>query len=100
MTYYSMKDYKLAGFEPSNRTNKKYTAVLQQNKKNNKYIYIHFGAIKSVGTPYQQYYDKIGNYKHFNHYDKKRRDRYISRHKHFIKEGFYSPGYFAMRYLW
>ena len=29
MTYYSMKDYKLVGFEPSNRTNKKYTAVLK-----------------------------------------------------------------------
>ena len=38
MTYYSMKDYKLLGFEPSNRTNKKYTAILQQNKKNNKYM--------------------------------------------------------------
>ena len=99
MTYYSMKDYKLLGFELSNRENKKYVGVLQ-NKKNNKYRYIHFGAIKSDGTPYQQYYDKIGDYKDFNHKDKKRRDRYIKRHQHFIRKGFYSPGYFSMKYLW
>ena len=99
MTYYSMKDYKLLGFELSMRENKKYMAVLQ-NKKNNKYSYIHFGAIKSDGTPYQQYYDKIGNYTDFNHKDKQRRLNYHKRHIHSIKEGYYSPGYFSMKYLW
>ena len=66
------------------------------------YSYIHFGAIKSDGTPNQQYmyYDKIGNYKYLNHKDKKRRLNYHNRHQHFIKDGYYSPGYFSLKYLW
>ena len=92
--YYSIKDYKLLGFELSNRQHKKYMSVLQ-NKKNNKYIYIHFGDNR-----YQQYHDKIGDYKDLNHNDKQRRLNYHQRHQHFIRKGYYSPGYFSMKYLW
>ena len=96
MTYYSMNKYVLLGFEPSNRTNKKYTAVLK-NKVNNNYVFIHFGDKR-----YQQYKDTTGLnlYKHLNHKDKKRRLNYHKRHQNFIKDGYYSPGYFSMRYLW
>jgi hypothetical protein len=35
-----------------------------------------FGALKKNKEPYEQYDDRIGYYKQYNHYDLKRRERY------------------------
>ena len=74
----------------------------KKKKKKKKYIYIHFGAIKSDGTPDEQYKDTTGLklFSNYDHKDKKRKDKYINRHQHYIKKGYYSPSYFSMRYLW
>ena len=48
---------------------------------------------------YEQYYDKIGYYKDYNHYDKLRRKNYRARHK-YDKLNEYSNGYFSYYYLW
>lgn len=74
-------------YAPSTNKNKKYDAYVN----NKKYS---FGDRR-----YDQFYDKIGFYSDLNHYDKKRRDNYISRHKN-DKLNEYSNGYFSMFYLW
>ncbi len=48
---------------------------------------------------YEQYNDKIGYYKDYNHYDKQRGANYNARHKH-DKLNTYSSAYISMRYLW
>ena len=48
-------------FKISKRKNKKYDVF-----KNGKYL-VSFGGIKPDGTPYMQYYDKIGKYSKYNH---------------------------------
>ena len=82
------KEYKLLGFEIG-KGNKKYTALLKE-KKTGKIKKISFGDKR-----YQQYEDGqarsipgmalsdkvLKKYSHLNHYDKKRRDLYRSRHK-------------------
>ena len=95
-TYYSMADYDLIGFEKSTRPGKMYAAIIEHNK-NKKRVKIHFGDSKM-----QNYTDKTGldAYPNLIHGDKKRRDRYISRHSGFIRKGYYSPGYYSMEYLW
>ena len=87
------KEYKLLGFEIG-KGNKKYTALLKE-KKTGKIKKISFGDKR-----YQQYEDKVlKKYSHLNHYDKKRRDLYRSRHKK-DKLNEYSPGWFAYYWLW
>lgn len=73
---------------PSKRKGKKYDVY---DGKNNKYI-ASFGAVG-----YQQYKDKIGFYKEFDHLDKKRRERYYKRHK---EANYLSPKWFSHKYLW
>lgn len=94
------KDYSLVRFEKSKKPQKKYDAILK-NKKTKKIVRVPFGGKHSNGVPYQQYKDStgLGLYSHLNHNDRKRRDAYRSRHKHDNLNS-YSPGYFAMRYLW
>ena len=94
--YYSKNQYKFVKFERSLRSEKKYNAVLY-NKKSKRQVRIPFGA-----TSYEQFKDStgLGLYTSKNHNDEKRRKSYVSRHKGFIKEGYYSAGYFSMRYLW
>lgn len=101
MVYYKKSDYNLVNIQKSDRAGKKYTAVIQQ-KNAGKIKYIHFGAIKQDGTPYQQYKDstKLKFYKKYDHGDRNRQKKYIARHKHYIKPGYYSSGEFAMRFLW
>jgi hypothetical protein len=98
--YYKKSDYNLINIQKSDRKEKKYTAVIQHKK--GKIKYIHFGAIKQDGTPYQQYRDstKLKLYKKFDHGDKMRRKNYRARAKGKVKEGYYSAGDFAMRFLW
>ena len=84
--------YTLLGFRKSNRKNKKYTAVLQN--ENNKQKLVHFGQL-----PYQHYYDKIGLYSDLNHLDENRRRRYQQRFSKLpLKK--YTPHYFSYNYLW
>ena len=74
-----------------------YDAVLQSEKDKNQYIYIPFGDKR-----YENYWDLTGlnMYPHLIHGDKSRRKKYRSRHKVYLKKGYYSPGYFSFNYLW
>jgi hypothetical protein len=94
MVYYNSKEYKLLGYEKSNRSNKMYNAIL---KKDNKITKVPFGD-NSMGN----FQDKTGLnlYPHLIHGDKKRRALFKNRHKHNLKKGFYSPSYFSYNILW
>lgn len=96
MVYYDEDKYQFIKFKKSNRKNKKYRAVLK-NKKTGNTVNVHFGD-----TRYEHYKDStgLGEYSHLDHNDKDRRERYIKRHKGFIKDGYYSPGMFSLYYLW
>lgn len=94
MVYFSMDDYTLRTIRKSARKHKKYDAVLERQGKE---TIIPFGDSR-----YEQYKDstKIKAFKHKDHNDMKRRKAYIARHSHFIRKGYYSAGYFSMKYLW
>ena len=94
MVYYKMADYKLIGFRKARSLKKKYEAILKR-KSDGRLIYVAFGS-----PSYAHFQDKTGLNLYKNHGDKKRKDRYIARHKHNIKSGYYSPSQFAMDYLW
>ena len=105
--YYSHADYKFLRFEKSKKENKKYNAVLirrmpNSNKKTGREVHVPFGD-----KNYEHYKDTTGLvthgmslYSNLNHLDSKRRTAYRIRHAKDVKEGYYSPGAFAMRYLW
>jgi hypothetical protein len=95
MVYYKKSDYNLINIQKSDRGKKKYTAVIQHKK--GKIKYIHFGALG-----YPQYRDstKLKLYKKYDHGDKKRKDNYVARHRGFIRDGYYSAGYFSLTFLW
>ena len=48
---------------------------------------------------YSQFFDKISYYKDKNHYDTKRKERYIKRHRNDLLDEL-TPGYFSRYYLW
>jgi hypothetical protein len=90
---------KLGGsdLQKSNKKNKKYMILV-----NNKYI--HFGHID-----YEHYKDQtpLKLYKHLDHNDKERRERYRKRHKKILlKDGSPAyldknqPAYYSYRFLW
>jgi hypothetical protein len=79
---------------PSRRKYKKYDVYDSRNKQ---YI-TSFGAIRPNGTPYEQYFDKIGYYSYGDHHDKKRLSNYYSRHGN--EATLLSPKWFSNRYLW
>jgi hypothetical protein len=93
---YEMSKYRLTGFEKSNKKNKKYDAILKS-KENGKIYKVSFGDNR-----YENYADKTGldAYPHLLHGDKERRRLYRMRHEKDIKDGIYSPGFFAWHYLW
>jgi hypothetical protein len=71
----------------SNRSNKKYYAIVDGRK-------VHFGD-----TRYEQYKDKMKYYSRLDHNDKERRKRYKQRHeKDRHNKG--SAGWFADNILW
>lgn len=76
----------------STRKNKKYDVF-----KNGKY-FLSFGAIKSNGTPYSQYFDKIGNFSKYNHLDEERKRRYYARHGKDAKP--FTSKWFSHHFLW
>jgi len=96
MVYYNINEYDFERFENSDNKNKKYDAILK-NKHTNKYVRVPFGS-----RSYEQYKDITGLnlYSNKNHLDDKRRNAYQARHKHFIKPGYFSPGYFSFYFLW
>lgn len=93
--YYSMKKYKLLKYRKSKTKHKMYDAILLD--KNEKQHIVPFGDKR-----YENYRDKTGLnlYPHLIHNDKKRRKRFRTRHKHYLKNGFYSPSYFSYYILW
>ena len=96
MVYYDKKTHKLIGFRPSKRKNKMYDAILVSSASG----IIH--GIPFGDKRYQNYQDRTGlnAYPHLIHGDKKRRKMYQNRHKSFLRDGYYSPGYFSYYYLW
>lgn len=96
MSFYPKNNFKFIGFVKSNTKFKKYDAIIK-NKQNDRSYRIPFGDNR-----YQHYKDKtgLGLYSHLNHLDTKRQKLYVARHQHFIKNNYYSPGYFSMKYLW
>ena len=94
--YYPQRDWVLLGFKRSTAKNKKYSALIQH-KKNDRIRTINFGS-----TSHEQFKDStgLGLYSHLNHGDRERQKNYQSRHSVFIRKGYYSPGYFSLRYLW
>lgn len=88
-------DYKLLRFEQSNTRNKKYDAILIH-KTNGTLRRIPFGDSR-----YAQYRDQtpLHLYRHLDHHDTKRRERYRQRHRGEEKWKF-SSGYFSYLYLW
>lgn len=102
MPYYSHSDYKFLRFEKSKKEGKKYDAILirrepNPNKATGREVHVPFGD-----KNYEHYKDTtgLGLYSNLNHLDSKRRTAYRIRHAKDAKEGYYSPGAFAMRYLW
>ena len=65
--------------------------------KNNKFI-TSFGGVRKNGKPYEQFFDKIGYYKKYNHLDNNRKNLYYKRHGRNAK--FESAKWFSHRYLW
>jgi hypothetical protein len=92
-----MNDYKFVRFVKSNTSGKMYDAVIQKRDDRTSRKRVPFGDSQMMN-----YQDNTGlnMYNGLIHGDEKRRESYIARHKDFIKEGFFSPGYFSMKYLW
>jgi hypothetical protein len=91
-----MKDFTLITFKKSNTKNKMYDALIES-KTTKKIKRIPFGD-NSMGN----YRDGTGvnAYPHLIHSDKVRRAAFQARFKHFLKPGYYSPGYFSYHFLW
>ena len=94
--YYDKREYKLNGFQKSNTKGKMYDGILQ-NIKTGKTVRVPFGD-NTMGN----YQDKTGLnlYPKLIHGDEKRRKAFRLRARGFVKEGFYSPGFFSYFYLW
>ena len=95
MVFYDIKNHKLLGFQASTTKNKMYDAILLSDK--GKCIKVPFGDKR-----FENYQDKtkLNLYPHLIHGDNKRRKKYHSRHKVYLKKGYYSPSYFSFYYLW
>ena len=91
-----MANYEFINFEKSNRAGKMYNAIIKD-KKTSRIIKIPFGDNKM-----ENYRDVTGLnlYPSLIHGDEKRRANYKARHKGFVKDGYYSPGFFSYYYLW
>jgi hypothetical protein len=79
-----------------------FTFVIPAVVKNKKYsVYYDDIYLTSFGQlPYEQYEDKIGYYRDLNHYDKKRRDNYRTRHRHDNISDLSSAGFWSWHFLW
>lgn len=94
--YLSQHDYTFLRFEKATAKDKKYNAVLQNNKtKREKRI--PFGC-----SFMENYQDKTGLnlYPQLIHGDPVRRKAFQSRFHHLLKDGYYSAAYYSYYYLW
>jgi hypothetical protein len=96
MVFYSFEDYKFKSFEKSDTLNKKYDAILI-NKTTKKQTRVPFGDSR-----YGQYKDStgLGLYSSKNTLDNSKKKLYRIRHAKDLRDGFFSPGYFAFKFLW
>jgi hypothetical protein len=85
----------------SDRSNKKYYAILKDDQYEEKPKRVYFGAIKPTGEPYGQYRDRtqLGLYKQYDHRDIERKRLYITRHFNNIKSGF-NAGWLSYIFMW
>lgn len=76
--------------------------IVKSKRKNKKYdVYLNGKYLLSFGdSRYKQFYDKIGQYKHLNHYDKKRQELYRLRHKNDYINDITKPGFWSYYFLW
>lgn len=88
-----MVDFK---FRISDKKGKKYAAVLTDGR------IIHFGGLRSDGSPYDQYQDRTGlrAFSEYDHNDKKRRAAYYARHGSLDNSKKYSADWFSKMFLW
>ena len=93
MRIHNPESYELVGFEVNKGKRAKYIAIIQ-NKKTKEKKRIPFGM-----KGFQQYEDKIGYYREFDHNDEKRRENWIKRHKRNIDYKF-SSAWFSNTFLW
>jgi hypothetical protein len=95
MSYLIMDDYELIGFIESKIIDKKYTAILK-NKFNNKIKKIHFGNLS------YHFRDRTGLniYSFLDSNDLYLQDIWRAKNLHRIKDGFFSPTYFSLNYLY
>jgi hypothetical protein len=93
--YFSMKEWELVRYEKSKAEGKMYAAILEN--KEGKTARVNFGDRNM-----ENYRDGTGLnlYPHLIHGDKERRRRFRIRAKHYLKEGYYSPGWFSYYVLW
>lgn len=96
MVYYKQTEYNLLGYEKATRKRKMYNALLQR-KTDNKIIRVPFGD-----NEMENYHDLTGLnlYPHLIHGDKERRKHFRTRHKGYLKKGYYSPSFFSYYILW
>ena len=96
MSYFSKKEWKFEKFEKATAKHKKYKAILRNRKTGRKHT-VNYGDSR-----YEQFRDStgLGLYSKKNHGDMKRKKNYRARHRKDIKDGYYSAGYFSMKYLW
>ena len=80
-------------YKPKKSTSKNKKYMLYVMGDNGKKKLIHFGDSR-----YPQYRDKLGHYSHLDHNDKKRRDRYYSRHGPATDKN--TRKYWAHKILW
>ena len=94
--YYSKKDFKFQGFAKSTRQGKMYDAILK-NRETGKNVRVPFGD-----SSMENYGDKTGLhlYPKLIHGDQKRRKAFHDRSRGFVREGYYSPGFFSLNALW
>ena len=94
--YYNKREYKLEGFEKSRTKLKMYDAILVNSKTSRK-VRIPFGD-----SSMENYGDKTGLnlYPKLIHGNEKRKIAFHNRARGFVKDGYYSPGYFSISYLW
>jgi hypothetical protein len=95
MVYYLIKEHTLEGFEKSNTKNKMYDAILRNS--NGRKFRVPFGD-----STMENFQDKtrLNLYPQLIHGDEKRRKSFRARASGFVKNGYYSPGYFSLNYLW
>lgn len=83
-----MEKLKLYKPVPSNRKEKKYMVLTKKGV-------IHFGA-----RGYEHFKDKLGHYKHLDHNDNKRKERYYARHGDRYTTNKETAKYWSHKILW